>query len=157
MFYEFFSIPARQSRQADEPQQQLNRFLAAHAVISVDREFVNHAENSYWSFCVGVEQLKADKPRAARTGSVDYKELLSAEHFSVYAHLRSLRNQMAEQQGMPAYAIFSNEQLAQMAQLSPAEQSRVCGNRRHWPETARAIWRYLSGSIGSRPCRVEQL
>ena len=55
----------------------------------------------------------ADKPRKG----VDYREILSPTEFARYARLRALRKRLAEAEGTPVYAIFSNEQLAEMARL----------------------------------------
>ncbi len=43
---------------------------------------------------------------------VDYKEVLSEQDFTVFAELRGLRKEVAERAGVPAYAVFTNEQLA---------------------------------------------
>jgi superfamily II DNA helicase RecQ len=47
---------------------------------------------------------------------VDFKEVLSEAEFAVFARLRALRKQLAEAEGVPAYALFTNEQLAEMVQ-----------------------------------------
>jgi len=114
MHYRFFTIRALNPAEGAE---QLNAFLAANAVLSVERQFVADGANSFWSVCVSVAAVQAP---AAKTGSkrgVDYRDILSPEHFAIYARLRTLRNKLAEEQGSPAYAIFTNEQLAAMAQL----------------------------------------
>jgi superfamily II DNA helicase RecQ len=45
---------------------------------------------------------------------VDYKDLLTSAQFEVFAKLRDLRKQMAEQEAVPVYAVFTNEQLGEM-------------------------------------------
>jgi superfamily II DNA helicase RecQ len=47
---------------------------------------------------------------------IDYRERLSEADFAIYAKLRSLRKSIAERDGLPAYALFTNEQLAAMVQ-----------------------------------------
>jgi superfamily II DNA helicase RecQ len=42
--------------------------------------------------------------------------VLSEQAFAVFARLRSLRKELAESEGIPAYALFTNEQLAEMVQ-----------------------------------------
>ena len=46
--------------------------------------------------------------------AVDYRQVLSEEDFTRYARLRDLRKQLAEAEGVPAYTIFTNAQLAAM-------------------------------------------
>jgi superfamily II DNA helicase RecQ len=41
---------------------------------------------------------------------------LSQEDFAVFAKLRDLRKEVAQETGVPVYTIFTNEQLAQMVQ-----------------------------------------
>lgn len=53
---------------------------------------------------------------ARRVGKVDYKEVLNADDFAVFARLRELRKQLAERDGVPPYAVFTNEQLAAIVQ-----------------------------------------
>ena len=47
--YRFFVIPVRTSAGAEE---ELNRFLRCHRVLSVDRRWVDEGSESFWSFCV---------------------------------------------------------------------------------------------------------
>ncbi len=49
MAYRFFQVPVRDSGAAEE---ELNRFLRGHRVLSVDRRWVDLGTESYWSFCV---------------------------------------------------------------------------------------------------------
>jgi superfamily II DNA helicase RecQ len=49
-----------------------------------------------------------------RQKRVDYREVLPAEEFAIFSNLRHLRKELAEQEGVPVYALFSNDQLAAM-------------------------------------------
>jgi superfamily II DNA helicase RecQ len=114
MHYRFFTIRAHDPNGGAE---QLNAFLAANAVLSVERQFVADGVNSFWSVCVSVATEKTPEAKTGGKRGVDYRAVLSPEHFAIYARLRTFRNKLAEEQGIPAYAIFTNEQLAAMAQL----------------------------------------
>jgi superfamily II DNA helicase RecQ len=106
----FFSIPLHDGEQAAE---ELNGFLAAHKVLSVERHFVQDGANSSWAVCVSYLQGNG-RPPSAKKSKIDYREVLSEEDFAVFAKLRSLRKTLAEKDGVPAYALFTNEQLAEM-------------------------------------------
>ncbi len=114
MRYQFFHIRAADP---DPDTAELNAFLQAHRITGIERQFVADGQNSYWSLCVGVAEQPEAAEKGRRRSSVDYRELLSPEVFAVYAKLRALRNRLAEEQGAPPYAIFTNEQLAAMARL----------------------------------------
>jgi superfamily II DNA helicase RecQ len=113
----FFTIPVHDGgERADE----LNRFLAGHRILAVDRSFVQDGANSAWSLCVSFDAADAAAgrpPFGGRRGpKTDYREVLSEQDFAVFARLRALRKELAEAEGVPAYALFTNEQLAEMVQ-----------------------------------------
>ena len=89
-------------------------------MLTLAREFVSHGADSGWAFCVELADgpgplpaaLKADSSRGRSSGAVDYKLLLSEADFTVYAALRERRRELAQADGVPVYAVFSNEQLA---------------------------------------------
>ncbi len=104
-------------RHADEAEKQLNAFLSQTSVIRVDREFVVAGDQSFWSYAVefvagGVNPAKS-KSNGGRE-RIDYREVLEPEQLEVFARLRELRKKIAEADGVPPYAIFTNEQLAEM-------------------------------------------
>jgi superfamily II DNA helicase RecQ len=95
----------------------LNAFLRAHRILSVDRHFVQDGANSIWAICVSYLG-DANRPlvAGAKRPKVDYRDVLSEADFAVFAKLRNLRKELAEKEGIPAYALFTNEQLAEMVQ-----------------------------------------
>ena len=112
MPFEFIQIPANGQGSAKE---ELNKLLRGGRIASVRKEFVGNGEDSFWAFCiefldgpVGAEKSRSSGPK------VDYKEVLSVADFAVFAKLRDLRKAISEKEAIPAYAIFTNEQLAAM-------------------------------------------
>ena len=108
----FFTVPA----QSPEPaQDELNAFCAQHRVVTVEKQFVAHGGASFWAICVSFIDGDAGRTNiAGKRERVDYKEVLNEADFAVFAELRSLRKAIAEREGIPAYALFTNEQLAEM-------------------------------------------
>lgn len=110
MKYRFFTIPTLAPEQAQE---ELNRFCSGHRIASVEKQFVANGDRSFWTICVSyIEQ--DNKLPAAGKGKVDYREVLDEKDFAVFVKLRTLRKTISEQEGVPAYALFTNEQLATM-------------------------------------------
>ncbi len=109
MPFEFIQIPANGQGNAKE---ELNRLLRGGRIASVRKEFVPNGEDSFWAFCIEFLDgpLGADKGRGGP--KIDYKEVLSPEDFVVFSRLRDLRKALAEKEAIPAYSIFTNEQLA---------------------------------------------
>lgn len=120
-----FAIPALHPEDA---QQELNAFCASRRVVAIERQFVAAGLESYWALCVVVaagpgrlpDTLKAPERRSGSRGTtsarIDYKTVLNAADFAIYAALRGWRKATAEQEGVPVYAVFTNEQLAEIAQ-----------------------------------------
>lgn len=92
-------------------------------MLTVHREFVGQGDNSFWALAVEfLEGPAPSGPGSARGGKprVDYKEVLSPADFALFAKLRDWRKATAEQEGVPVYAILTNEQLAGIATKRPA-------------------------------------
>ncbi|MFN7952187.1 MAG: HRDC domain-containing protein [bacterium] len=108
----FFTIPVFAD---DTAANELNGFLASRRVLSIDRRLIDDGPGSAWAVCV--TYLDATSGAAPiKKGKVDYKEVLSDGDFAVFVRLRALRKSLAERDAVPAYAIFTNEQLAAMVE-----------------------------------------
>ena len=112
MLVRFFAIPIQGG---DEAAEELNQFLGAHRIVAIDRQFVEDGPDSVWALCVTYVQA-SNRPQTAKRGKIDYREVLSEPDFAVFAKLRALRKTLADKEGVPAYALFTNEQLAEMVQ-----------------------------------------
>ena len=124
----FFTIPVYGGGEAAD---ELNRFLAGHRILSVDRQLVQDGGNSAWAVCVGFMPTGEGRPQAPRRGKIDYREVLSEPDFAVFARIRALRKELADNEGVPAYALFTNEQLAEMVQRrvqSPSALREITGD-----------------------------
>lgn len=120
----FFMIPVKDSGLAED---ELNAFYAQHRVISVEKYFVADGPNSFWSLCLTWTEVEAALLVGANSRSgkskIDYKDVLNEADFAVYAQLRDLRKVLAERDGVPPYALFTNEQLAKMVQQRIASKN----------------------------------
>lgn len=110
MRYKFFYIPVQNPEGAE---QELNKFCGSHCVATMEKHFVNDGQNSFWSICVSFIE-PSNLQHLSKRGKIDYREVLNEADFAVFAKLRSLRKTLAEKEGVPAYALFTNDQLAQM-------------------------------------------
>lgn len=121
MPYAFFRVPAAPETGAVE---ELNRFLRSHSILALHREWVAAGDSSFWAFCVQyADQGTIAKIGGATGPKLDYKEILSEIEFNRYVKLRDLRKKLAERDGTPVFAIFTNEQLAEMAKRVPKSAS----------------------------------
>lgn len=104
----FFNIPIHD---AGEASAKLNQLLASHRIVDVQRQFVSAGSQSSWQICVTVTSASQARVQKSR---IDYREVLSESDFKIFAALRTLRKTMAEKERLPAYALFTNEQLAEI-------------------------------------------
>ena len=111
MKYQFFKIPANDSSDAEAA---LNTFCSNHQIITVEKNFVADGLFSYWSFCITWKEKKQTTSNSPAKSRIDYKEILNDSDFVIYSQLRDLRKELAEKDGVPPYAVFTNEHLAAM-------------------------------------------
>ena len=111
MQLKFFMVPASDPAESEA---ELNTFLRSHRVLTVRKELVV-AENETPFWALAVEYLESASKPTGRS-SIDYKEVLSEAEFEVFRRLRELRKRLAEAEGKPVYTVFTNAQLAEIAQ-----------------------------------------
>jgi len=95
----------------------LNAFLSSHSIVHVDRQFYQREGVAFWSFCVHWKSNESPPNDRRINSKVDYKKILPAEQFDVYSLLRDRRKELAEQDGIPVYAVATNDQLAEMVKM----------------------------------------
>jgi superfamily II DNA helicase RecQ len=125
MQFRFFTIPIFG---ADDVATELNRFIAGHRILAIDRQFVMDGPRSIWAVCVSFDEGGAAataRPAMGKRDKVDFKDVLSAPEFAVFARLRALRKERADAEGVPPYAVFTNEQLAEMVQRRVASAAAL--------------------------------
>jgi superfamily II DNA helicase RecQ len=96
--------------------EELNAFLAGHRVLDVQQQFYQNDRGAGWSFCIRYLQTAAGSSGPSKA-KVDYREVLDADEFIRFARLRDLRRAIAQQEAIPAYAVFTDEELAGIAKL----------------------------------------
>ena len=112
MRFRIFTVPIGDP----ESCQDLNGFLAGHRVLSVQRELVQNGGGSCWAFCVEyLENRVEGRGVRARKERIDYKQTLPPDQFEVFSRLRDCRKELATKEGLPAFAVCTDEQLATMA------------------------------------------
>jgi superfamily II DNA helicase RecQ len=116
MALRFFTVPVQSSEEAEA---EVNAFLSGHRVLTVDRHWVDLGGNSFWALCIdflpGRTSEKGTKFGAGRS-RIDYKEVLSADEFEVFAKLRDVRKEIAQAEAIPVYTVFTNDQFARIVQ-----------------------------------------
>ncbi len=117
MPYRHFQVPCS----GGEVEEALNRFLQQSRVLKVEKQFVAAGSDSFWAYQVHHEDGQAARSAAPgisdvnRKGMVDYKALLSEADFTLFLKLKEWRKERAQKDGVEAFTIFTNAQLADIA------------------------------------------
>ncbi len=110
MQIKIFTIPIPGGEQMND---EMNVFLRSKKVLQVESEFVSNAQGAFWCFCI--KYLGDAMP--INRGKVDYRLVLDDESFKRFSRMRETRKQLAKDDGVPAYAIFTDEELAGLAKI----------------------------------------
>ncbi len=119
MQFKIFAIPATGSPELEE---EMNRFLRSHRVVSVQKKLETGEGSLLWCFCAEYVEGSAasgvfPKSIGDKAKRIDYKAVLSEEDFALFARLRDIRKELAGAD--PVYTVCTNEQLAAMATQRP--------------------------------------
>ena len=121
MQIKIISVPVRHGEQENE---ELNRFLRGHRILKVDKELVQEGGMACWTFCIEYIEPSKKAPPTKKV-RVDYKEVLSPEVFERFSVLRKRRKKIAEKEGIPAYAVFTDKELAKLAEIEELDISKM--------------------------------
>lgn len=96
----------------------LNRFLSENRIASVNHYMVQDSGMSVAVFIVATANASlagsASATGVKESNRVDYQKILSPDEFDLFSRLRDERRRIAESDGIPVYAVFTNSQLAEM-------------------------------------------
>ncbi|KPA12378.1 HRDC domain-containing protein [Candidatus Magnetomorum sp. HK-1] len=125
--YKFFHIPIKYSNDSES---ELNQFLKANHIVQIQHELIKEDNTAYWSFIVeymvnGTENKSFINDNNKTRSRIDYREVLSPKDFAVYAKLREWRKNKAQEESVPVYTIFTNEQLANISEKRIQSKSNL--------------------------------
>ena len=99
-----------------EALEKCNLFLRSNKILAVESSFAS-SHNMKWSVFIKYIPSNQKKIVHAHTDRIDYKEVLSEQEFARFAKMRDARKVMSEEMQIPAYVIFTNEELSQLSKL----------------------------------------
>ena len=103
---------------------EMNGFFAGHKVLEVEQRFFQNDKGACWSFCVRYLPAVTNFQSAVKE-KIDYKQVLSEAEFAIFSKLREIRKQIATHDAVPAYAVFTDEELAGITKLPIIEDSKL--------------------------------
>ncbi len=128
MQIKLFTIPLTDDGTA---QAEMNRFLQAQKIVKIENQFISEPGGAMWCFCVSfLPNVAGNQSNYPSPKKLDYKTLLSEEVFQRFSTLRSIRKELATEDAVPAYAVFTDLELSEMAKkeiLDPESILRIEG------------------------------
>ena len=115
MQIKIFTVPISD---IDNAQMELNKFLSANKVLEIEQFFYQNEKGASWCFCVRYLNNSGSLFTANTAQKIDYKEVLNEKQFAVFSKLREIRKSIATQDAVPAYAVFTDMELAEMTKLA---------------------------------------
>jgi len=109
---------------ADPELSELNAYLASHRIATVAQHVVQTAGGAMLVFVV---ESPKTAPATGRPGEqpIDYREKLAPDDFALYAQLREARKELSEADGVPAYSLLSNAELARIVERRPKTEAEL--------------------------------
>ena len=114
MQYKFFTVPVTHG---EEDAEYLNKFLRSNKIVKVDKQLVPVGEEVLWSFCVQYLLPPLQTPVGERKEKIDYKSVLDENAFEMFSRLRKCRKIISAEEAVPAFAVFVDAELAEMAKM----------------------------------------
>ncbi len=97
---------------------EMNQFLRGHRILEEQHELVSDNNTTAWHFCFKYLQYGENKyTQNSNRNKIDYRQILDDKTFVKFSKLREIRKQIAKEEEIPAYAIFLNEELAELAKM----------------------------------------
>ncbi len=123
MQIKLFTIPVGDSGGA---LQEMNAFLRGNKILEVENQFVGNDKGAYWCFSVRyVERAYAEADKDGK--KVDYRKVLDEATFEKFSKLREIRKKVAADEGISAFIIFTDEELAELAKLDEITEKAMLG------------------------------
>ncbi len=121
MQIQLFTIPIYDNGPALD---EMNNFLKRHKVLEVENQLISNENGAHWCFCVRYIERNSYSTGYRKT-RVDYRQILDETTFQKFSRLREIRKRVASDEGIPAFGVFTDEELAGLAKLETITQKNM--------------------------------
>lgn len=124
MQVKLFTIPINDA--SGNAEAELNKFLRSHKVLELVQHFCAYNSGAAWHFCVKyLDSPYNNQLKASKSKKTDYKNILDEKTFEIFNKLRQCRKTVANEFAVPAFAIFTDEQMANVAKLEDINEKTM--------------------------------
>jgi superfamily II DNA helicase RecQ len=116
MQVKIFNIPIPEGDSATED---MNVFLRSKKILSVQNEFVTTSSGLFCCFVVRYIDVYVGSlgTNPSERVKIDYREVLDTDAFGRFSNLRETRKRIAQEEGIPAFAVLTDAELAELAKI----------------------------------------
>ncbi len=105
--------------------EEMNVCLRTKKVLEVEKRFSGPKKAGRWSFCISyledMPTVSSDKERP----KIDYKQVLDEASYNWFSKMKEIRKQLANDDGIPAYAVFTDEELSNIAKIEDVTLQKI--------------------------------
>ena len=115
MQIKIFTLPVHDS---DREVEEMNNFLRSHRILQTERHFCPD-NGGYWTILIEYMdgEPTAESPVAYRKEKKDFSEGMTDEEKQRLENFKKIRRELATSRSIPAYMVFTNEELAILAKI----------------------------------------
>ncbi|PSR14613.1 MAG: helicase [Bacteroidetes bacterium] len=124
MRIKLFTIPVGDSGSALA---EMNTFLRGNKILEVENHLVHNEHGAYWCFCVRYIERAYPEADGKKAAKVDYRSVLDEATFQKFSKLREIRKKVAAEEGISAFIIFTDDELAELAKLDEITEQAMLG------------------------------
>lgn len=121
-----FKIFTLNTFDAEDSIDKLNKFLNFNKIIDIEKHCFETNNGILWTFCVQyINSTNLPQKITFKSEKIDYKNVLSEDQFKTFINLRIIRKSMADQEAVPAYAVFTDAELAEISKLDEINEQKM--------------------------------
>lgn len=122
--YKIISVPIIGTEREEN---ELNAFLRTNKIVHVEKQFIAEGRSSFWTFCISyiAQSTSQLQTVSSKKEKVDYKNVLDESSFLRFTKYREIRKKLAKDEAVPAYAIFTDEELAELAKIETLSKTAM--------------------------------
>ncbi|MEA2043593.1 MAG: HRDC domain-containing protein [Bacteroidota bacterium] len=117
MKIKFFTIPVTA---INDFEKELNSFLSNNRITEFEKKLVRAETQVYWCIFIKYEDKNIDykNKNFKKKEKIDYVKILPPSQAKIFEQLRKIRMQIAKQDGVSAFVVATNEEIAEIAKLN---------------------------------------
>ncbi len=109
----------------DERIDDVNKFMQKHRIIDFEKHLIVSEQKAFWCFIIQFDATETSSAEKKDANKIDYKTMLSNDEFARFSKLRARRKEMAIEDAVPAFRIFTDAELAEIAKIEFPDANNI--------------------------------